>query len=42
MPDTASEDPRRRTVDPTVMALTVYTRVVAALPARIFLMPGES
>ncbi|MFD7002421.1 hypothetical protein ACFWA5_40780 [Streptomyces mirabilis] len=42
MPDTATEDPRRRTVDPTVMALTAYTTVVAALSARIFLMPDES
>jgi hypothetical protein len=42
MPDTATEDPRRRTADPTVMAPTVYTTVTAPLSARISLMPDES
>src|SRR4051794_20761878 len=42
MPDTAAEDPRRRTVDPTVLALTAYTAVMMALSARAFLMPDES
>ncbi|MFF0159040.1 glycosyltransferase 87 family protein [Streptomyces sp. NPDC005263] len=42
MPDTAAEDPRRRTVDPTVLALTAYTAVMTALSVRAFLMPGES
>ncbi|CAM5497765.1 hypothetical protein SALBM311S_03402 [Streptomyces alboniger] len=42
MPDTAAEDQRRRTVDPTVLALAAYTAVMMALSARAFLMPDES
>src|SRR4051812_25408598 len=42
MPDTAAEDPRRRTSDLTVMTLAAYATVVAALSVRILLLPGES
>ncbi|CAM5690234.1 glycosyltransferase 87 family protein [Streptomyces aurantiogriseus] len=38
----STEAPRRHPADPTVLTLTVYTTVVAALSARVFLMPGES
>ncbi|MEU2288613.1 glycosyltransferase 87 family protein [Streptomyces sp. NPDC013178] len=38
----STEAPRRPTADPTVMALTVYTTVVAALSTRVLLMPDES
>jgi len=42
MPDTAAEEPRPRTADPTVKALAAYTVVAVALAARVFLLPGES
>ncbi|MFC9676343.1 MULTISPECIES: glycosyltransferase 87 family protein [unclassified Streptomyces] len=42
MPDTAAEEPRRRTADSTVLALAAYTTVTVALLVRTLLLPSES